>query len=211
MKDKKIQQKNNVSIFLNEYFNAIIIVVMIFIFALSYFIFLGPKLNSTKLAISDNIATQKKLYAEQEKKLEELKVIKSVYDNILPSDLHKFNQVLPSSFIKESLYGELEEIVYKQGFILGSVTIEETIEDEGSTPADDLPLMGGTAALNPNIGKVTFNVQIDTIDYRGLKSLLKSLEASARLFDIDTVSFNLGESTADLKIITYYYKDKVSE
>ncbi|MFA7377757.1 MAG: hypothetical protein WCZ15_03080 [Patescibacteria group bacterium] len=211
MKGKKIQQKNDANIFLNEYFNVIVIIVMILIFALSYFILLGPKLTSTKLAISDNIATQKKLYAEQEKKLEELKTIKSVYENILPSDLQKFNLVLPSSYIKESLHGELEEIVYKHGFILGSVVIEENQEDEASLPASDLPLIGGTSALSKNIGRVTFNVQIDTIDYRGLKNLLKSLESSARLFDVDNINFNSGDNTVDLKIFTYYFKDKISE
>jgi len=206
MKAKKIQQKNNINIFLNEYFNVIVLLLSVFIFVVSFFVILSPKINATTMLIADNIATQKKLYAEQEKKLAELKTIKQVYDDILPSDLHKFNRVLPSDYVKESLYGELEEIIIRNGFVLGSVLIEEEPEEDAN-PAQDLPTIGGTAALSQNIGKVTFIVSINTIDYRGFKKLLNSLESSARLFDIDMVDFSESEDVVELRIITYYYKD----
>lgn len=209
MKDKKIQQKNNINIFLNEYFNVIVLLVSVFIFVVAYFVILNPKIKTTTMLITDNIATQKKLYAEQEKKLTELKTINQVYDDILPSDLHKFNRVLPSNYVKESLYGELEEIVIRNGFVLGSVLIEESDKEEASNPAQDLPTIGGTAALSQNIGKVTFVASINTIDYRGLKKLLNSLESSARLFDIDMIDFSESEDVVELRIATYYYKDDV--
>jgi hypothetical protein len=204
MEDKKLQQKNNINILLNEYFNIVVIVIVIIIFIFSYFLFLGPKLKLTTMLIEDNIVTQKRLYGEQERKLNELEIIQEVYSNILPSDLGKFNQILPSNYVRESLFGELEEIVVKQGFLLGSATIEPS-EEEGLDPVEDLPDIEGRT-LNPNVGKIKVVASIETIDYAGFKKLLKTLEASSRLFDIETVNFSQEKNSAQIEIITYYYK-----
>lgn len=210
MKEKKIQHKNDLNIFLNEYFSIIIFIVAILIFAFSYFLLLGPKFKATTIVISDNIAAQKKLYQEQEKRLNELKIIKDVYSEILPADLGKFNQILPTDYVKESLFGELEEIVFNHGFTLGSVTLEEDMEDNAS-PEQALP--GGEIEeyTSPNIGKVRAIIDVSSLDYVGFKRLLKSLESSARLFDIETVGFSQGEGNMQAQIVTYYYKDKILE
>lgn len=203
MKDKKIQQKNDVNIFFNEYFNVVAFLIAAVLFVFAYFIFLGPKLTLTTMAISDNIAAQKKLYGEQEKRLNELKTINKVYNEILPSDLGKFNQILPSDYVKESLFGELEEIVIKHGFILGSVTIEA---DEEVAESSDMPTLGGAELLDSRVGEIRIIATVNAIDYNGFKRLLKNIEASARLFDIENISYSQDSNSLDLEIITYYYK-----
>jgi hypothetical protein len=219
-KKKKVQHKNDLNIFLNEYFSVILFIVAILIFVFSYFLLLGPKFKATTMVITDNIATQKKLYQEQEKRLNELKIINSVYSEILPTDLGKFNQVLPTNYIKESLFGELEEIVFNHGFTLGTVILEEAEEEEGSNPREALPSGGELESSNPtsggelessnpNIGKVRATIDVHSLDYVGFKRLLKSLESSSRLFDIETVDFSQAEGSMQAKIVTYYYKDKI--
>lgn len=207
MKDKKVQQKNNFNIFLNEYFNVIALVIAVVIFLFSYFSFLGPKLTMTTMAISDNIAAQKKLYGEQEKRLNELKSINKVYSEILPSDLGKFNQILPTNYVKESLFGELEEIVVKHGFILESVTLEDSIEEEKTTK----PTIGSPQKISPNIGEIRIVASVGAIDYNGFKRLLKTIESSARLFDVENITFSQEDNTLSFELVTYYYKTAKQE
>jgi hypothetical protein len=205
MKEKKIQQKNNLNIFFNEYFSVIIFLLAVAIFLFSYIFVLAPKLKTTTTLIGENIAMQKKLYGEQEKRLNELKTIKKVYDEILPSDLEKFNQILPSDYIKESLFGDFEEIVIKHGFLLKDVTLEILVEEE-TKPSDALP-GGQQIVTSPNVGKVRAIIAVNALDYSGFKRMLKSLEASARLFDIENLGFSQEKGSAQFELVTYYYKD----
>ncbi len=207
MTDKKIQAKNDLNIFLNEYFSLIVFVIAIFILVLSYIFLISPKLRITKNAISNNITAQRQLYAQQENKLNELKIINSVYAKILPADLDKFNKVLPSEYVKETLYGEMEEIVTREGFILSSVTITGDEEEakgtkRGATEDED------KVVLDPSIAKTNFTLEIESIDYRGLKKIINNLEASSRLFDIETLSFSQEDLSASLTVTTYYYQEK---
>lgn len=210
MKDRKLQTKNNINIFLNEYFSAIILIIAVIIFLFSYIFFISPKLKTTKDAIKSNIVVQKQLYAQQENKLNELKLINSVYSKILPSDLEKFNKVLPSDYIKESLYGEMEEIITREGYLLSAVTItgneEEKKEEEESQSSEDGEL---AVKRDSNIGEIIFTLEVGAIDYRGLKKIINNLEASSRLYDVEIVSFSDEELTASFTISTYYYKELV--
>lgn len=211
MKEKKLQQKNNLNIFLNEHFSVIVFMVALVIFLFAYALVIAPKLNATTLLIGESIATQKKLYGEQEKRLNELKTIKKVYEEILPSDLKKFDEILPSNYIKESLFGDLEEIVVSHGFVLGEVILEVALE-EAPKPGEALPggedgAEGEQVVISPNIGKIRAIIGINSLDYPGFKRLLKSLESSSRLFDIEDMQFSEEEGTAHFELVTYYYKD----
>ena len=74
MELKKRKQKNDLNLFLNDYYNLIVLFVLILILALSYFLFLGPKLKSTTAIMRDSIESQKKLFHEQERKLRDLAI-----------------------------------------------------------------------------------------------------------------------------------------
>lgn len=207
MTDKKIQAKNDLNIFLNEYFSAILFVIAIFILLFSFIFLISPKLKATKAAINNNISAQRQLYTQQENKLSELKLINEVYSKILPADLDKFNRVLPSSYAKESLYGEMEEIITREGYSLSGVEITADEEaDAGRAKEEE-----GRVLLSPNIGKVAFTLEIGGIDYRGLKRIISNLEASSRLFDIESLSFTQEDLGASLTVATYYYKDNLTK
>lgn len=208
MKDKKVQQQNNLNIFLNEYFHLIALLIAIIIFLIAYVFLLGPKISMTKMAINNNIVAQKRLYGDQERRLNELMTVNKVYSEILPSDIGKFNQVLPSNYTKESLYGELEEIVVKHGFVLSSVTLEAEEEEDSRAKK---PTIGSTQINSKNVGEIRIIASVQTIDYNGFKRLLKSIEASARLFDIESVTYSHADNTLDFELITYYYKSEVEE
>jgi hypothetical protein len=213
MVKNNLQNKYSLNIFLNQYFNALVVVLMIVIFVAAYFLLLGPKFASTQAVIKDNIEAQKKLYAEQDKKLKDLKTVKEIYDKITPVDLKRFNGVLPEEYVREQLFGEFEEIIIDNGFLINAVTIAPAEEEKipGSEPAPsasekaEMPTIGGTA-VSERVGRVVATVSIGAIDYSGFKSLLRTLEANSRLLDIESVTFSQGENSAQLLLAAYFYK-----
>lgn len=213
IKDNKNQ--NAINLFLNEYFNIITLVVVIFALILSYFIVIRPKYVETIDLIKVNLEQQQKLYKSQQIKLNNLKMVADLYKKIPAADLKKFNSVLPNNYIKERLFGELEEIITQNGFILSSVQImEDKEENKQAQPAPAVENEDGTvtpAAPTPvtpvsNIGTINLQVNITAIDYAGLKNLLRTLENNLRLFDVTKVSFSPNGNSATLMLSTYYYK-----
>ena len=198
------QNRYSLNVFLNEYFNVIVFLVMIVIFITAYFLLLNPKFQATQTVIKDNIEMQKKLYAEEAKQLRDLKTIKEIYDKIPVADLKKFDGILPDAYIKEKLFGEMEEIIIESGFLLKTITVSTDEETEAETVAEAPTI--GSGLETERIGKIMLKVSIGAIDYSGFKSLLKTLEANSRLFDIELVSFSQGDNSAELQFVTYYYK-----
>lgn len=203
---KRSKQKNNLNLFLNDYFNLIILAILVVILSLAYFFLIGPKLKMTTAIMQENIESQKRLYTEQERKLRDLKTVKRIYEEIVPADLTKFNNVLPDSYVKERLFGELEEIIVRQGFILGSITLTSDQQDlaEG-IPLPEMSADNGDATL-VNVGQISISLDVSAIDYGGLKQLLRTLEANSRLFDIKSLTFGAEADSVQLEMVTYYYK-----
>jgi len=207
MDSKKIQaNKNSTNIFLNKYFNLILSVFVFVILIFSYFLFIGPKFNSTRSIIQDNIANQKALYSQQKKKYNSLKAIAKTYSEIPSADLQKFNTVLPNVYQAERLFGEFEEIVNKGGWILNQVEIMSDDENQ-SVSLEASSAMVGSA--NEKVQELRILLVVQAIDYNGTKNLLKMLENNLRLFDVIDLSFS-GES-AEIILNTYYYSDTVQK
>jgi len=192
------KNQNSVNLFLNSYFNIIMVVILLLFLAVAYVMFIKPKYDATMSAIQSNIEQQQKLYTDQQKKLANLEIISDLYKKIPSGDLKKFNGVLPDSYIKERLFGELEEIISKNGFILNSVNI--------SREEKKLPTTEGMTPRSASIGTIDLQLSISAIDYAGFKNLLRLLENNLRLFDVTSVSFSPGGNTASLTLSTYYYK-----
>ncbi len=196
MISREIKNQNSINLFFNTYFNIILVVIVILVLAFSYFLVLKPKYDSTMMAISLNYEQQQKLYLAQQKKLNNLKTIADLYDKISAADLKKFNGVLPDSYVKERLFGELDEIITTNGFILNSISI-----DKSEIPA----AAEGAPAPSVKTGAINIQLAISAIDYAGFKNLLKLLESNLRLFDISQVSFSPSGNSASLTLTTYYY------
>lgn len=203
-KDNKNQ--NSANMFLNDYFNIIIVFVIIFVLVISYFVVIQPKYNETMDAIKITLEQQQKLYTSQQIKLNNLQAVAELYKKIPAADLKKFNSVLPNNYIKERLFGELEEVITQNGFILSSVKILEDTNTNQPAPA---PAADGSVAApiaSSNVGTINLELAITAIDYAGFKNLLRTMENNLRLFDITKVSFSPDGNSATLVLSTYYYK-----
>ena len=195
MVNRTQKNQNSLNLFLNNYFSVIMVVIVVVLLASAYFVLLRPKFNRTKLAIQENMEQQQKLYSEQQKKLNNLQTIATLYKKINLTDLNKFNNILPNNYVKEKLFGELEEIINRHGFVVSSISIDTKI-DEAIVPG-----------RSPQLGLVGLQFSVRTIDYAGFKNLLRVLENNQRLFDIKQVSFSPSGNTADFLLETYYYKN----
>lgn len=200
---KNNRNQNATNIFLNDYFNIIAALVVIFILAMAYFAVIRPKYNDTLAAIKTNLEQQQRIYSSQQIKLNNLKAVADLYKKIPAADLKKFNSVLPDNYIKERLFGELEEIVTQNGFILSSVNIISDQED-GQTAGNEN--RAASASVSENIGVVNLELSVTAINYAGFKNLLRTIETNLRLFDVTKVSFSPGGNSASFVLSTYYYK-----
>lgn len=207
MQDRARQNLNERNIFLNKYFN-LILIILVFIFLVASYVFvIGPKHQAAKLLIKENLLNQQLLFNQQQKKLDTLKVIIDIYSKVDPADLLKFNLVLPYKYRQEQLFGEFEEIANKNGWILTDVSLSYPDEAETAEAPTALIGTGVIGSLNPNIGRVEVSLSFSGLNYQGVKKLLTVMEENLRLFDVNQISFS-GDSEATLNLTTYYYKAK---
>jgi hypothetical protein len=198
------KNKNSLNLFLNRYFSVFIVIIVILVLVLAYFFWLQPKFKQTLTTIKSNIETQQILYDTQQKKLSSLKAISELYKKIDSGDLKKFNEIFSENYIKERLFGELEEIVTANGFILDAVNLSRP---EEASPADQAAASETTRPeLSPQFGQINIELTVSTIDYTGFKNLTRVLENNLRLFDLVKVDFQPSDGLANFTLATYYYK-----
>lgn len=203
MNDNKIAKQNSVNNFLNNYFNLFVVIFTSFLLFMSYFLILKPKVDATTMAISDNISQQQRIYQAEQSKLLSLKSTIDSYKKIDPIDSARVNSILPDDYSKERLFGELEEIIIKNGFEPTSISLSKEGEESkvaGAGSANNVAL----AKASDKIGVINISLAIGSIDYANLKNFLGVLENNLRIFDITSVS--MGGRTANLQMVTYYYK-----
>lgn len=196
---KPQKNKNALNLFLNTYFNIFMVFVVLLVLFFSYTLIIRPKYDDTMVAIKTNLEKQQRLYTEQSKKLNSLKIVADLYKKIPSADLDKFNGVLPDNYVKEVLFGELGEIIGENGFILNSVTINDPLAVKAQPGTPEVAPQAG------KVGKLNLQLAISAVDYAGFKNLLKLLESNLRLFDITSVNFSPGGNSADIMLTTYYY------
>lgn len=205
-----LSQKNRSDFisWVDEYFNLIMVGVLILFLFLAYWLVLGPKFLSTQETIKNSLAREERLYVSSQKKLAALADINKVYEKIkLTADLQKFNSVLPGSYVPERLFGELEEIIRAGGWVPDDIKISSP--SATSSIANTVKAnKANTEALviYPGLEKVNITLSISAINYAGFKRLLRILENNLRLMDITKVDFSPADGTVNLNLTTYYYQ-----
>ncbi len=209
MVNQPVKKQNNLNVFLNDYFNMILAAALIFFLFLAYLVFLGPKFRATQAAISANTEEKQLLFETTQKRLASLKAVSEIYKKINPADLQKFNSVLPDTYVRERLFGELEEIIGRGGWLVSDIVISQ--EEAKKAPSqivteEGTVVTGSAPALNKKVGTISLQLNISSIDYPGFKNLLRSLESNLRLFDVTSVEFSPSDDSAAITITTYYYQ-----
>lgn len=202
--NSSIAKKNKINTLLNRYFNLGVIVLAIFLLLLAYLSVLRPKADEVILSAQENISSQQRLLQAEKNRLSRLEEAIAAYTQTNPIDIERVNNILPSDYDKEALFGEVEELVKNQGFILTSLEIQKDtdVKKDDSNPAEAVPVL---PKISENLGTISLDLQVATIDYAGLKNLLISLEKNLKFLEVVDVTLS-GDKSASLKLVTYYYK-----
>jgi hypothetical protein len=199
---------NNINVFLNANFNLAMVLIVLIFLSLAYFLIIKPKFEVTLVAIRDNIAQQEEFYRGQKQKLINLQAAAVLYNKIATADVIKLNTLLPSEYAKEKLFGELEDILTRQGLIVDNISLNKSGEDNesGAEPlaAKDDRLLA--IANSENIGIIQAELSLSAIDYAALKNLLPLLENHLQLIDVRSLNFSPADKTAEIIFDTYYFK-----
>lgn len=205
MINNNLAKKNSINTFLNKYFNLFVVVFVSFLLFLSYILILQPKVTETATAISENISSHQRLLNAEKTKLKNLKEAVAIYDNIDKVDLERVNRILPNDYNKELLFGELEELIIRNGFIPTSIILTK---DDGTAHSDTpVPVDPNDRTIKESskIGLINISLNVASVDYAGLKNLLEVLESNLRILDVKKVSLDGGHA-GNLELTTYYYK-----
>ena len=194
--DKKIIIFNN----LKRYFSLIIILLVVLTLSLSYYFLISPKLTKAVSEIQDSIIFQENIYKVQRGRLSQMQASLDFYRQISEEDLALLDSLLPEAYPKEKLFGEIEDLVILNGFILSGLSISEisssqvNIDDENEVEEESKLVI------------LAINFTINSIDYTAMKNFLSVLENHLPIMDIVSLNFSPSSQSLDLTIHTYYFK-----
>jgi len=172
------------------------------ILAGGYFLILGPYYKQTKKKYLDSKTYNEALYNSKKTTLDKLVSVLSDFKDIKEIDKQRIDKILPSNRDHIDLFPEIEYITLRNGLLFGAIGIEHIPDFSKSYVSD-----GATMAKLANIGAFRINIGVSGADYENLKKYLESLENNLRLMDVVNLSFDPNGQTANLQILTYYWKD----
>lgn len=202
------QKKNHNSLnaFLNDYFNLVVVFIVIIFLVASYFFLIKPKFQATLVSIRDNISQQEQFYQNQRQKLADLQAAAALYHKVGEIDINKVNSILPDEYAKEKIFGELEDVLIQQGLILNSIKLTKEGEGAAGEPmaAKDVRILDIPNA--DRVGVIEVEMTLSATDYASLKNLLPVLESNLQLIDVQSLDFSPADKTANIIFFTYYFK-----
>ncbi len=201
----KSSNKRKLALIFFRYSRLFTIVLLLFIFVLSYLFVIGPKYKKMKKTSEYLTGIRMDELNKLETYLERLKNFNKSYKNVSELDRERMNKIIPSTNNYEDLLVEIEDIVNNRGLVLRSVSIKTSKRSPNTSRAKTT--VKKEEETNPsleNIEVLSLSLEINEVDYDSMKELLSDFEMNLRLIDVDSVDFSNGGSVSlDLK--AYYF------
>ena len=101
---KKVTAKKNrqLEAYLDEYFNIVIVFIVMAFLLGAYILMIKPKFDSTLISIKDSISQQEQFYLAQKQRLVDLKAATALYSQLDEEEIEKVLAVLPNEYAKKS-------------------------------------------------------------------------------------------------------------
>ncbi len=179
--------------FLKKYFGLVLFVVVLIFFVSAYYFVISPKFKAATISISEKTLEERKKYNETVQKLIDLGSLNRSYQKIDPKLVKRVEDFLPSEYVQEQLFLELEQVIIKNGYTVNSIAVEKELGNS-------------IGAANKNVGKVKVKISVSAVNYLDFKKLLSIMESNVRLMDVERLNFQPGDQTADFDFYTYYLK-----
>lgn len=187
-----------------KYFTFIILLVVILTLTFFYFFLINPKLETATEEIQQDINFQQNILNMERQKLMQMQESIDYYRQIDSDDIDFLESVIPHPYPKEKLFGEIEDIVLKNGYILTNLNLEEikeSPEEEGNVEEQV-----EEDSKEENLQTINISLEVTGLDYNGMKRFLATLENQLPLMDIVSLDFSPEGETLSLNIYTYYFK-----
>ncbi len=179
--------------FLKNYFGIVLFVFVVSLFLVAYYFVLSPRFQKAVSTIHNNSSEQEKKYNQVIQKLIDLKSLDRSYKKIDADFVKKVNEFLPSEYIQEQLFLELEQVIIKNGYTVNSISIQKELGESSDMPSK-------------SIGQVKVSMNVSAVDYLDFKKLLSIMESNVRLMDVKNLSFSPNEQSASFEFSTYFLK-----
>ncbi len=182
-----------------KYFSVIIFLVVILVLTFFYFFLINPKLQATTKEIQQDINFQQNIWRIERQKLLQMQKSLDYFRQIDSDDIEFLGSIIPNPYPKEKLFGEIEDIVLKNGYTLTSLNLEGTEKASGD---EDQEL----SLIEENLQTINISLEMNGLDYNAMKRFLVVLENQLPLMDIINLNFSPEGETLSLNINTYYFK-----
>ncbi len=203
MAKKDLNSKEEIYKVFTKYFSIIIFLIIVLVLVLFYFFLIKPKLDETVNDIQSDINFQQNIKNIQKQKLMQMQESLDYFRQINSDDIELLESVIPHPYPKEKLFGEIEDIILKNGYILNSLTISE-IELKSDSEGEEEEMLEEDEY--ENLQALNISLDISGLNYNAMKRFLPVIENQLPLMDIVDLNFSPSSETLSLNIYTYYFK-----
>ena len=171
----------------------------------SFVLFTNPLWKDVKKLSADKAAFDEALGSSKQFQTLRSELV-SRFNSFPKSDLEKLVRMLPDNPDSIRLITQIERIASDHGFIINNIKFEDPTKVEPSR------FVGETAAVQKAFNVFTLEFSVGGGRYGDFVALLKDLEESLRLIDIDSLAFsavNQGQVPAGTPKDVYNYSFKI--
>ncbi len=206
-KDKHLQRQ--VIILLSKYFSLLVAIIVIVIIICGCFFVVKPKYEKNKVKNKEAIKNTTDIINVKKIYLSELNRYVRLYDNIDKKQKDKISAILPDDPGINSLYAKIDSLMSENNFTLTSLKISDKSNIKTKQTRRS-PSSKNDSDKNDKIfsgvSEINLSIDVDDVDYRRVKKLLKIIENNLRLMDVKKISFLPEGGSAKLEISVYYLK-----
>ena len=196
--------KRKIALLLFRYSRFLTIVILLFIFSLSYFFLVKPKYIKMKNTSKELVEIKSDELQKLEIYLKQLKVFNESFKVVSNFDKEKINKIIPSENDYEDLVIDIEDIINDRGLVLNSVTIKSEEQETSSSRSRVSSKTVNISNLPRGVKAITLTLGISETNYITMKALLSDFEKKLRLMDVSSVSYT-DDSEVNLVLSAYYY------
>jgi hypothetical protein len=212
------RRRNAINSFLNSYFSIFIVVIILALLWVSFSFIIKPKFEKVAVSSVDVIDERREIFIKEYERLESYKMAVESLSDINTDDIEKIRNVIPEKQSREDLFIEMTYFLFKNNFKADSVRVTSPASAPATTAAVISDRRGGTLesespeyldqtrSLPADISFWIVEMNIDDIDYIGLKYLLDIVENNLKLKDVFRLEFDPESRQAKIKLVSYYRK-----
>lgn len=196
--NSKINSESSESFF-NKNVNIFILFVFVLLITIGAVFLVYPKY----IGVVETRKNNEKILADNSEKIKQINEIEKLltnYNNIDPKIIENINSILPEKGVKEELYSFFYYLVSRNGLLLKSVILSEKEVSKNKSQAEE---------DSPQVNEfeiVKVNLNILGVNYLGLKNLLREIENSFLILNVQSINFSPSDSSLAIEIEINYLK-----